>query len=133
MNAPFILPPSLDWRTTFLHLRPKIEKALKVGDDTYNFIDLAVAIENGRFKTFYRHDAILLVEINKFPRFQTANFFLAAGRLQSVLDLEARAVIWAKEQGCKYACMHGRRGWKRTLKTRNWKTQDDKLILIQEL
>jgi hypothetical protein len=132
VNAPFILEPAIDWRAVYIKLRPKIEKALKIGDDTYSFIDLAVAIEEGRFKLFYCANAILVVEIVHFPRYKTANFFVTAGRLSSVFDLEDRATEWARDQGCKYVSMTGRHGWLRTLHPRGWK-MSDKISMHKEL
>jgi hypothetical protein len=110
------------WRDVMEALRPKIEKALRLGDyATYDFDNLALAVERERLKLFYRPDAALFVEMNLFPQVKVLTIVLAAGRLPSVLELVDCAEAWAKAMGCSKVWSFGRQGWFKTGTNRGWR------------
>jgi len=118
--------PLLPWRETFLRLRRQIQRALDIGDNTYSFGDLLLAIERGRFKLFWAADppTILVVEILNFPRYRVANYFITAGHLPTLFKIDDRVRVWAKEQGCKAVVLTGRKGWSKAIAHRGWKVSN---------
>jgi hypothetical protein len=118
----FDAQPLLSWREVMAALRPKIEKALRLGDyATYNFDNLVLAVERERLKLFYRCDAVVFVEMSLFPQVKVLVILLAAGRLKSVLELVGCAEAWGKAMGCTKVWSFGRTGWLKTGMKRGWR------------
>lgn len=113
--------PLLGWRDVMERLRPRIEKALKIGDNTYDFDSLILAVERSRLKLFYRPDAVVFAECNLFPLKKTLTLVLCAGDMDGVLLLEECARAWGKAMGCSKAWMIGRPGWGPIAARRGWK------------
>src|SRR4030095_16949852 len=111
--------PLLGWRDVMQTLRPKIEKALKLGRNAYKFDDLVLAVERSRLKLFYRQDAVLFCEITLFPQYPVLTVVLVAGDLKGVRQLDDAVCQWGRDMGCTRAIAFARPGWRKYGNGRN--------------
>jgi hypothetical protein len=123
--------PLTGWRDIMVELRPKIEKALHHGYDTYSFDNLVLAVERSRLKLFYRSDAVVFCEISLFPQYKVLNLVLCAGDMDGVLLLEEAARQWGKAMECKKVWFTGRPGWARLARQRGWKKSSQPLFWME--
>jgi hypothetical protein len=113
--------PLLGWKDIMEKLRPKIEKALRIGDNTYNFDNLILAVERGRLKLFYRPDAVLFAEMTCYPQYKTLDYVLMAGTIAGLTPLDECARAWGLAMGCSKVKAGGRRGWAKVARQHGWK------------
>jgi hypothetical protein len=117
----FDAPHLAGWRDVMGALRPKIEKALDYGNNTYSFDNLVLAVERSRLKLFYRSDAVLFVEMTLYPQYKTLDYVLAAGNTVSLAPLEECARAWGRAMGCSRVRAGGRPGWAKFARNHGWK------------
>jgi hypothetical protein len=103
--------PLLGWRDVMEKLRPKVEKALRLGRNAYSFDDLCLAVERSRLKLFYRQDALLFCEVTLFPQYPVLTVVLVAGDLKGVRQLDDAVCQWGRMMGCSRAIAFARPGW----------------------
>lgn len=95
-------------------------KALALGGDTHSLADVEAQIKAGDAQLWTADDALIVTEVNIYPRKRVLHFWLATGELKPVVELSKRALEWGKGVGCEYATIAGRSGWERALKHEGW-------------
>ena len=98
-----------------------IEKALEAGGGTHTVGDVVRQILAGDAQLWEDEDALIVTEINVYPRKALVHFWLATGELDAVVRLSHRVLEWATDtMGCDGATLSGRKGWVKALKGEGW-------------
>lgn len=92
---------------------PEIDKA--VWHECHDISDVRRFIEEGYAQFWPDTEAAMVTEIVTYPRGKALRIWLASGTYEGVRRCEARAIAWAKEQGCTQSELTGRMGWRRRL------------------
>ena len=95
-------------------LREQLEKALELAGSTHTLDDLSDRIDAGQAKAWTEGDSVLIAEVLAFPQHLVANFWIAAGDLETLRRIARRAEKHYRELGCTRATFTGRRGWLRS-------------------
>lgn len=101
--------------------RPWIEAALDEGGNTHTFEDIANGVRRARYQFWPAPDACAITEIVEFPRKMYLHIFLAGGRMETIVDMNASAERLARELGCNGMSISGRPGWKKVLSEHGYK------------
>lgn len=101
--------------------RPWIEAALERTGGTHLFEDIVEAVFEGRMQFWPAHDACAVTEVIVFPRKKVLHVFLAGGKMETIVDMNESAAIWAKSLGCEGMSIAGRKGWVKVLKSKGWR------------
>lgn len=100
---------------TFNHhsnLPALFDKALKLGGYTHTRADIAEGIKTGRFQYWGDDDCCLVTEIVEYPRKRVLHLFIAAGKLDKLLDEYLPQVkAFARENGCSSLTSVSRKGF----------------------
>lgn len=97
----------------FNKLRDKIEKAIGPFK-THTVDDIWIGIVNGQFQLWMQDNSVIITEIIEYPRCKALRIFLAAGKMDEVLDTEKQLCQYAKRHGCKFITQGGgRTGWEK--------------------
>lgn len=94
---------------------PFIEAALKHANGTHSLADVLRLIAEGEAQFWPFDDAAIVTEIVKYPQRTVLRFWLAGGKLETLLKAEPEIVEWSKQWGCDGVEIIGRRGWNRAL------------------
>ena len=95
-------------------VKPLVQKALEHSDE-YSLGDVLHFAHSGMWQLWHGHQSVAFTRLVVYPQHKVCVFILAAGELSEITALEPQICQWAKEQGCKYVEIYGRRGWKRSL------------------
>lgn len=98
----------------------QLERALALDGGGYTLGDVQVLIQQEMVQLWEAPDAVLITEVHDLPRFRSIHFWLAAGELESVIELSHQALKWARLIGCTRATLAGRKGWERVLADEGW-------------
>jgi hypothetical protein len=98
--------------------RREIEAALQYSGGTHSFDDVVALVHEGRLQYWPAPHSVIVTEIIQYPQYRALNFFLAGGQLPELEVMEPLILDWGRQQGCKVACLTGRKGWERTFLTR---------------
>ena len=94
-----------------MSLMEKLQKALDYMGGTHTMEDIARICEEGKARAWIEDESVVIVEILDFPQQRVANFWLAAGDMETCLRIARRAEKHYRELGCTRATFTGRRGW----------------------
>ena len=106
-----------------------IQRALSYGRNTHSPLDVLDCVEKGEAQLWLEPNATIVTQIFEHPNEQVLHFWLAAGELESVLELSDKVLEWGKSEGCTRATLSGRKGWARALEHRGW--SDTKLVTME--
>ena len=82
----------------------------------YNVEWLDCQVWSGRLKQWGNDDAIILVEVKRYPTgAREIHGMIAAGDLGAIKALIVEAEDWARTQGIQFASISSREGWGRVL------------------
>jgi len=98
---------------TLAAYRELIDRALEHSSGTHTFDDIAANVDARLMQAWRGERAIVVSAILTNPRCLELHFFLAAGDIDEVLELEAEACGWGRVHGCTRASFIGRHGWQR--------------------
>lgn len=81
---------------------------------THTIDDVWLGVINGLYQMWVRPDSVVITELVAYPRCKSLRIFLAAGKLDEILDIEKDLCEYARAQGCRFI-EHGggRKGWQR--------------------
>jgi hypothetical protein len=85
---------------------------------THNLADVLDGFLAGKYTFFVNDKALVVAQINEYPRLREGFIFLAAGTLPGVEALCPQIRQWALTSGCSRVGFHGRRGWGRSFATK---------------
>ena len=111
MNAEQQVP---SWMPDFVRLEPQLLRALPSAEGTHDLEDVLEGVATGRLHFWPGRESVVVTEFIDYPRLRAINFFLAAGDLDELGDMEETIVKWAQTKGCTRAMGMGRRGFQRT-------------------
>ena len=94
---------------------PFIEAALAHANGTHSLADVLRLIVEGEAQFWPFEDAAIVTEIVKYPQRTILRFWLAGGKLETLLEAEPEVIEWSKQWGCEAVEIIGRRGWNRAL------------------
>jgi len=102
-----------------------LAQALHLAGDTHNLDDLQEQLEDGDAQWWQAPgtDSCIITELVVFPRRRVVRYWLAAGELAPVLELQPAIDDWARRQGATHAVLEGRRGWERLLPRWGWRAR----------
>lgn len=90
-------------------------------DGNHTLGDVLRKILHGEAQLWEEDDAVIVTEIQQYPRARVVHFWLAAGDLGAVVRLSHRVMAWAKrDMHCEKATLAGRKGWERALASEGW-------------
>ena len=103
---------------------PWLERGRKYWEHLYDLTDLYIELFAGRMQLWLvgqPDDAFgcFITEIRSFPKAKMLAFIYAGGEEDDLDKLSAGEtyhdyiVTWAKERGCKFSRIEGRKGWER--------------------
>jgi hypothetical protein len=108
---------------TLSDIRRGLQNALAYGGDTHTVDDVLAQIEIGEARAWLEEDALIITEIQQYPRSKVIHFWLATGERDAVIVLSRTVLEWARKQGCDRATLAGRKGWLRVLADEGWEPQ----------
>lgn len=111
--------------------RVKIEQALKYAQDSHSFDDITLMVARGDLQAVFFEDCFFILEELAFPNYKTLHCFLAGGNLEAMKEAEPIFEKMAKDKGCKYMSVAGRKGWSRVWTRRGW--QEAYVVLRKEV
>ncbi len=100
-------------KATWRKAKPLIAEALARGLPTHNVDDIRKAIVAGDMQLWCEGESVVVTHVEQYPRARVCLFALAAGRMKDVMHLKGVIESWARERGCDYCEIYGRRGWRR--------------------
>ena len=100
---------------TILDFLPQIEKALELGHGTHTALDVMNRLLAGECDLWVEGDGLLVTKVEQWPQKRVMRFWIAAGKLEDVLALEARVIESARAHGCDGMVIDGRKGWAKVL------------------
>lgn len=100
--------------------RVDIEAALLYGSNSHSFNDVVATVFSGELELHALPNSVILMEHTKYPNHSVYHAYIAAGDLQEILDALPMLDKRARELGCKYLTLNGRRGWESALKNYGW-------------
>lgn len=99
-----------------------IEESL-AREGTHGLTDVEMALRAGDAQLWVSDDGLgaAVTEINNYPSgAKRARIWLSAGRLESIISMDADFADLARELGCDSVELLGRQGWARALKEHGW-------------
>lgn len=97
-----------------------ISKALKYGNASHTFEDVAVRVLSGKLDAYVYPNSIILMELCQYPQHSVYHGFVAAGNLDEILAAEPSLLREARLRKCSYLSIAGRRGWEPVLRNIGW-------------
>lgn len=101
--------------------RSWIEAALDRGGNTHLFEDVVSAVKAGTMQFWPAEDACAVTEIIVYPRKKALHVFLAGGNMDTIVDMNESAELFAKFNECSHMSVAGRKGWQKILETKGYK------------
>ena len=98
-----------------MNIQELIESALDEGGNTHTYQDIRESIISGKMQLWLGDDACAVTEIVVYPRKKVLHVFLAAGKMETIVDMLDSAERFGKANGCVSITIAGRHGWKRVL------------------
>jgi len=95
---------------------PWIADALAYSGGTHEVTDVIQGILKGTMQLWPGPEACAVTEIVVYPNRKVLHVFLAAGKMEGIVDMQESAEQWGKLQGCTAMTIAGRKGWARVLK-----------------
>ncbi len=95
-------------------VRPLVVKAL-VRSDEYGVEDVLRYVSEGRWMLWHGDRCVAFTKVSRYAKHTACVVILCGGDLDEIQKLEPDMAKWAKQQGCKYLVIHGRRGGGRAL------------------
>lgn len=89
----------------------RLQRALDRGGNTHTVADVVEAARQGAAQIWEQGDGIVATELVRYPQRMALRYWLAAGRLDDLLDLAPRLEDWARGHGATRVEAVGRRGW----------------------
>lgn len=115
--------------TSLSEFLPGLRRALAIAGDTHSVEDVMQQIIRGEALLWYSDEALVVTEVMDTPQERLLRFWLATGKLSSVIELSEKACVWGRKIGCTRAIFAGRRGWARVLPKHGW--HDAKLVHME--
>jgi len=100
---------------------PGLRRALALAGDTHTVEDVMQQILSGEAKLWWSDEALIVTEVVDTPQVRLLRFWLATGKLSSVLELSERICEWGRQLGCERAVLAGRKGWVKVLPDLGWR------------
>lgn len=91
-------------------MRAKVEKALRCGNNTYDFDDIMNALRTGNMQGHVVGDTWAITQVHEWPQRRSVNVLFVIGNLVDVPALEAKVVEWAKSIGASFLTATAARG-----------------------
>jgi len=101
--------------------RPWIEAALDRGGNTHLFEDIVSAVKAGTMQFWPAEDACAITEIVAYPRKKALHIFLAGGNMDTIVEMNDSAELFAKFNECSHMSIAGRKGWQKILEPKGYK------------
>lgn len=108
------------WMQEFARLEPQIKRALARSGDTHDVEHVLEGVATGHFHLWPGERSVIVTEFVDYPKLRAIHFFLGAGDLEELCEIEQKVLEWAKTQGCSRATGTGRRGFERIGRERGW-------------
>jgi hypothetical protein len=99
----------------FERCAPWIESSLKYANDCYSIDDIRGAVLKGQMQLWPSENAALITELTIYPQRMGCIVAFAGGNLDELRRMVPVIKQWAKEKGCDFVSVHGRKGWVRAL------------------
>ena len=128
-----VLQPQDPLTTSFLaefqRCREWIKNALKFAHYSHSPEDVLIMCQKGDAQFWSFKDSAIITEIIDYPKRRVLRFWLAGGKLKTLLEVEKKIIHWSKFYSCEGVEINGRRGWERVLKD----YQPSAITLVKEI
>lgn len=94
----------------------ELTAALSYAHGTHTFDDVVQGIITNRYVMIVLKESVIILEVLTYPRTQHMHIFLAGGNLDELVGYVPTLKELAKENGCSYLTLAGRKGWKAKLR-----------------
>ena len=98
-----------------------IQKALDYGKNSHTLDDVRESIAKGDMFYHSLGNSFIITEVHVFPQYYNLHGFLAGGHTEELKKIMHYLEQKAKEVGCKYTTLTGRKGWVRAFKDVGYK------------
>jgi hypothetical protein len=98
----------------------RLQQALDHAGNTHTIADVIERVKTGRAQWWGDKRSCIITELVRYPRRCDVRYWLAAGELQGILDLEDKINSWAAIEGADRAEVIGRPGWGRFAPSYGW-------------
>ena len=98
-----------------------IQKALDYGKNSHTLDDVRESIAKGDMFYHSLGNSFIITEVHVFPQYYNLHGFLAGGHTEELKKIMPYLEQKAKEVGCKYTTLTGRKGWERAFKDVGYK------------
>ncbi len=110
------MEPSDHFLSEWERLSPLIQQALDRDGNTHSLEDLKKLVLSGKAQFWPTKNSVGISEILSTPKCRTLSVWLAAGKMDEVLELAEAAAKFGKSQGCQKMRVSGRKGWERVMR-----------------
>ena len=101
-------------------LQDKIREALDIAG-THTLPDVIEAVQDRQAQAWGTENAAIVTEIVAYPQTRALRVWIAAGRLDDVLELfDGPVTEFGRAENCTVAEFVGRPGWERVMTPRGW-------------
>ena len=99
-----VLQPQDPLTTSFLaefqRCRDWIKNALKYAHDSHSPEDVLIMCQKGDAQFWSFKDSAIITEIIDYPKRRVLRFWLAGGKLKTLLEVEKKIIHWSKFYSC---------------------------------
>ena len=110
------MEPSDHFLSEWERLSPLIQQALDRDGNTHSLEDIKKLVLKGDAQFWPAKNSVGVTEMVSTPDCMILNGWLAAGKMDEVLELTKQAATFGKANGCKKMRVSGRKGWERVMK-----------------
>ena len=103
-----------------LRFADQVDEALELSGDPHGLHHVLLEILMDRAQLWDNDGGMIVTTVCDDSTGTTVSFWIAAGDLDSVLELSDEVCEWARSIGAIQVVMTGRRGWERVLASRGW-------------
>lgn len=99
------------WIEEFRRCEKLLEDALDYAHETFDISNIFDNVMNGSAQFWPGKNSAVITQIVPYPKKKVLHFFLAAGDIEELKEMEPHIIQWAKSQGCEAVTLTGRPGW----------------------
>jgi hypothetical protein len=106
---------AIDLHKEVLRVRPFLQPALDLGNNTHDYVHIVNGILNGTLQLWPTENSALVTEFHNYPNKKYLHIFIAGGDLDEIRGVHPDLVSFAKATKCDGLTLNGRPGWIKAL------------------
>jgi hypothetical protein len=101
-------------------LRKRLQRALDFAGGIYSQQDIIEMVKAGTMQAWHTENSLVLTQVVPYPQKRALNVFAVVGDMDEALSMHDEVEAFAREQGCEFMVMTGRKGWTRIMPNWGW-------------